>query len=144
MGTKYVLSLSGGKDSMATLILAKQHNEPLDAAVWARVMWDETRGAEHPEHDDWMMEEAIPKIEREWGTPVHVLESRKNVKAEWQGRSQKANASACCKGGQRLGCAGLPVSAKWARLGRRSTYGLARRLPNISALRQMNQGGWRG
>ena len=32
---KYVASCSGGKDSVATLLLAAQHNEPLDEAVFS-------------------------------------------------------------------------------------------------------------
>lgn len=34
---KYVACCSFGKDSLATVILAKRHNEPLDAVVYARV-----------------------------------------------------------------------------------------------------------
>ena len=34
---KYVASCSGGKDSVATLLLAAQHNEPLDKAVFSEV-----------------------------------------------------------------------------------------------------------
>ena len=37
---KYVASCSGGKDSVATLLLAAQHNEPLDEAVFSEVMYD--------------------------------------------------------------------------------------------------------
>ena len=37
---KYVASCSGGKDSVATLLLAAQHNEPLDEAVFSEVMFD--------------------------------------------------------------------------------------------------------
>ena len=38
---KYVASCSGGKDSVATLLLAAQHNEPLDEAVFSEVMFDQ-------------------------------------------------------------------------------------------------------
>ena len=33
---KYVASCSGGKDSVATLLLAAQHNEPLDEEMCIR------------------------------------------------------------------------------------------------------------
>ena len=37
---KYVASCSGGKDSVATLLLAAQHNEPLDEAVFKMCIRD--------------------------------------------------------------------------------------------------------
>ena len=46
---KYVASCSGGKDSVATLLLAAQHNEPLDEAVFSEVMFDELEARE-PDH----------------------------------------------------------------------------------------------
>ena len=47
---KYVASCSGGKDSVATLLLAAQHNEPLDEAVFSEVMFDKDTSGEIPEH----------------------------------------------------------------------------------------------
>lgn len=76
---KYIVSLSGGKDSMATAILAKAYGLPLDAAVYVRVMFDDTRSAEPPEHDTFMYEVAIPTLES-WGIPVIVLQSKKSFK----------------------------------------------------------------
>ena len=43
---KYVASCSGGKDSVATLLLAAQHNEPLDEAVFSEVMFDKDTSGE--------------------------------------------------------------------------------------------------
>ena len=43
---KYVASCSGGKDSVATLLLAAQHNEPLDEAVFSEVMFDKDTALE--------------------------------------------------------------------------------------------------
>ena len=43
---KYVASCSGGKDSVATLLLAAQHNEPLDEAVFSEVMFDKNTSGE--------------------------------------------------------------------------------------------------
>ena len=38
--TKFIASCSFGKDSLATLLLALEHNEPLDEAVYCEVMLD--------------------------------------------------------------------------------------------------------
>lgn len=76
---KYIVSLSGGKDSMATVILAKAYGLPLDAAVYVRVMFDGTRSADPPEHDMFMYDVAIPTLES-WGVPVIVLQSKKTFK----------------------------------------------------------------
>ena len=51
---KYVASCSGGKDSVATLLLAAQHNEPLDEAVFSEVMFDKDTSGEVPEHRDFI------------------------------------------------------------------------------------------
>ena len=46
---KYIASCSGGKDSVATLLLAAQHKEPLDEAVFSEVMFDQNTSGELPE-----------------------------------------------------------------------------------------------
>ena len=43
---KFVASCSGGKDSVATLILAAENNEPLDEAIFSEVMFDKTTSGE--------------------------------------------------------------------------------------------------
>ena len=73
MSYKYVASWSGGKDSTATIILAHEHNEPLDAIVFAEVMFDKDISGELPEHIDF-----IHKCKRqfeEWGYPVYIIRS---------------------------------------------------------------------
>ena len=35
----YYVAFSGGKDSMATIILAKENNEPLDTIIFSEVMF---------------------------------------------------------------------------------------------------------
>ena len=40
----YIASCSFGKDSIATILLALEHNEPLDRVVFAEVMFDHERG----------------------------------------------------------------------------------------------------
>ena len=57
---KYIASCSGGKDSVATLLLAAQHNEPLDEAVFSEVMFDKNTSGEVPEHRDFMYDRLKP------------------------------------------------------------------------------------
>ena len=71
---KYIASCSGGKDSIATILLAREHNEPLDEIVYCEVMFDENISGELPEHRDFIYNVAIPKFE-EWGYKVAVLRS---------------------------------------------------------------------
>lgn len=73
----YIASCSFGKDSLATILLALEHNEPLDRAVFCEVMFDHERGisGELPEHIEWVHNVAIPKLES-WGVPVDVVRSK--------------------------------------------------------------------
>ena len=73
---KYIASCSFGKDSLATIILAKEHGEPLDEIVYVEVMFDREISGEQPEHRDFIFNVAIPKLES-WGYPVTVLRSEK-------------------------------------------------------------------
>ena len=63
----YVASCSGGKDSVATLLLAAQHNEPLDEAVFSEVMFDKDTSGEVPEHRDFIYDRLKPFCEKELG-----------------------------------------------------------------------------
>lgn len=76
---KYVCSCSFGKDSLATLLLALENNEPLDAVVFVEVMFDNSRGisCEHPEHIRWVNEVAKPKL-LEMGIDVIHLRGEKD------------------------------------------------------------------
>lgn len=49
---KYIASCSFGKDSIATILLAIEHGEPLDEIVYCEVMFDSKTSAEVPEHRD--------------------------------------------------------------------------------------------
>ena len=73
----YIASCSFGKDSLATILLALEHNEPLDRAVFCEVMFDHERdlSGELPEHIEWVHNVAIPKLES-WGVPVYVVRSK--------------------------------------------------------------------
>lgn len=46
---RYIASWSGGKDSTASIILAHEHNEPLDLIIFSEVMFDENISGELPE-----------------------------------------------------------------------------------------------
>lgn len=74
---RHVVSWSGGKDSTATIILAHEHNLPIDLILISLVWFDKARGiyAEYPKHIDWIFNTAIPKF-NEWGYKVEVLYSK--------------------------------------------------------------------
>ena len=74
--TKFIASCSFGKDSLATLLLALEHNEPLDEAVYCEVMFNKDISGEVPEHRDFIYETAIPALER-MGIKIIVLRSKK-------------------------------------------------------------------
>lgn len=71
---KYIASCSFGKDSLATILLALMHGEPLDEVVYCEVMFDGTISGEVPEHHAFIYGRAIPFLERN-GINVVVLRS---------------------------------------------------------------------
>ena len=75
----FVASCSFGKDSIATILLALENNEPLDRVVFADVVFDHERGisGETPEHIEWVYNTAIPKLEQ-MGVKVDVVKSKKD------------------------------------------------------------------
>ena len=80
-----VASCSFGKDSIATVLLAKRHGEPLDEVVYCEVMFDADVSGEVPEHRDFIFRRAIPALER-MGVPVLVLRSDKTYVSLFTGR----------------------------------------------------------
>lgn len=78
----YICSWSGGKDSMATILLALENNEPLDRVVFSEVMFDHEKGisGEIPEHIDWVYSTAIPKLES-MGVKVDVVRDKQDYKS---------------------------------------------------------------
>ena len=64
------------RQSLATILLALEHGEPLDEAVYCEVMFDKRTSGEVPEHRAFIYETAIPRLER-LGIPVRVLRSDK-------------------------------------------------------------------
>ena len=77
----YIASCSFGKDSIATILLALENNEPLDRVVFAEVMFDHERGisGEIPEHIEWIYSTGIPKLES-MGVKVDVVRAKKDYK----------------------------------------------------------------
>lgn len=71
---RYVCSCSFGKDSLATVLLALEHGEPLDAVVFCEVMYDLERGisGEDRSHIEWVKGVAIPRLEGMGVRCVHV------------------------------------------------------------------------
>ena len=59
---RYIVGCSFGKDSLATVITAVEHGEPLDEAVYCEVMFDEHISGEVPEHRDFIYEVGIPAL----------------------------------------------------------------------------------
>ena len=75
---KHIASCSFGKDSVATALLAIEHEEPLDELVYCEVMFDERISGEIPEHIDFIYNTAIPYFERH-GIKTRVLRSEKHT-----------------------------------------------------------------
>lgn len=73
---KYIASCSFGKDSVATVLLALEHGEPLDEIVYCEVMFDDNVSGEIPEHIDFIRNKAIPAFEKH-GIKTTVL------RADW-------------------------------------------------------------
>lgn len=87
MSPKHVVSCSFGKDSIATILLALEHGEPLDEAVYCEVMFDNSTSGEVPEHQAFIYQAAIPALEK-LGVPVRVLRSEKPIPLSLWGRSR--------------------------------------------------------
>ena len=73
--TKFIASCSGGKDSVATLILAHEHGEPIDEVVYCEVMFDKETSGEHPEHQEFIYQKVKPFVESRLEVPFTVLRS---------------------------------------------------------------------
>lgn len=80
---RYVASCSFGKDSMATALLALEHNEPLDEVAYCEVMFDEHTSGEVPEHREFVYETAIPYLKKA-GIRVNVVKSEKTFIGQFQ------------------------------------------------------------
>lgn len=77
---KYIASCSFGKDSIAQVIVAREHGEPIDGAIYVEVMYTDEISGEIPEHRDFIYDVAIPKLERDFGVKTTVLRSDRTMK----------------------------------------------------------------
>lgn len=75
---KTYIMCSGGKDSVATCILAYENKIPIDGVVIGEVMFDHSRNisAEHPIHADWLHNVLIPTLEDKFKYKVILLKSK--------------------------------------------------------------------
>ncbi len=73
---KYISCCSGGKDSVATVILAHENKEPLDIIIFVEVMFDKHISGELPEHIDFIKNKAFPLFES-WGYETKILHADK-------------------------------------------------------------------
>ena len=82
---KHIASCSFGKDSLGAILLALEHGEPLDEAVYCEVMFDKHISGEVPEHRDFIYTRGIPALEC-MGIKVTVLRGRKTYVDLFTGR----------------------------------------------------------
>ena len=75
---KHIIGLSGGKDSMASTILAHILKKPVSELVYCRVMFDEEVSAEVPEHERFLHEVAFPKITKDFGYKIVTVRDERN------------------------------------------------------------------
>lgn len=88
----FVASCSFGKDSIAAIITHLQHGGRVDVALYCRIMFDDMLSAEFPEHEEWIHEIAIPKLEKDWGVPTEVVQAEESYKARfYRVRKSKKN-----------------------------------------------------
>ena len=80
MRPTYIASCSFGKDSIATILLAIENNEPLDRIVFCEVMFDHASNisGEIPEHIEWVYSIAIPKLANICNIPIDIVKSQKD------------------------------------------------------------------
>lgn len=102
----YIASCSFGKDSIATILLALEHNEPLDRALFSEVMFDNKCGisGEIPEHINWIYDFAIPQL-ASMGVKVDVVRSEKDYVWFFQNAVR-------CKGKYQGKLYGFPIGGK--------------------------------
>lgn len=110
----YIASCSFGKDSIATILLALENNEPLDRVVFSEVMFDISRNisGENPEHIEWVYNTAIPKL-KQLGVIVDVIRADTDY-VNWFHHTRKGVYEGKKQGFLRGGMCGLTVKCKIA------------------------------
>lgn len=98
MSYRNVLFCSGGKDSVASLLLARIHNEPLDAVVFCEVMFDEETSGEHPLHIEFVNNKLKPFVEKEIGVPFIILRSDRTYVSSFKHIRSKGTYKGCMAG----------------------------------------------
>lgn len=73
----HIAACSGGKDSVATILLAAQHGDLLDEVVFSEVMFDQNTTGEVPEHRDFIYDRLKPFCEKELGIKFTILHGPK-------------------------------------------------------------------
>lgn len=76
---KYIASCSFGKDSIAQIIVGKQHGEPIDEVVYSEVMFTDEISGEFPEHRNFIKNVAIPRLKELYGLQTVVLRSPRTL-----------------------------------------------------------------
>lgn len=76
---KYIASCSFGEDSLAQIIIGKQHGEPIDEVVYSEVMFTKEISGEFPEHRNFIREVAIPKLKELYGLNTVILHSPRTM-----------------------------------------------------------------
>jgi 3'-phosphoadenosine 5'-phosphosulfate sulfotransferase (PAPS reductase)/FAD synthetase len=66
-----------------------ERGEPVDEAVYCRVMFDGGTSAELPEHEDWIHNHAIPLLERKYGIKTAVVQAERSYTDVFYSRFQK-------------------------------------------------------
>ncbi|WP_195615491.1 phosphoadenosine phosphosulfate reductase [Intestinimonas butyriciproducens] len=79
---KYISSCSFGKDSLSTVLIAIEHDEPIDEAVCCEVMFDEHISGEVPEHREFIYEQAKPYLEQH-GIKVTIIRGERTFVSEF-------------------------------------------------------------
>ena len=77
---KNIVMCSFGKDSMAMLYTMKEHNITIDKIVYVKIMFDSKTSAELSKHEEWINNNAIPKIKQDFGIDVTVIKSQYTYK----------------------------------------------------------------
>lgn len=76
---KHIACCSFGKDSLAQIIVGKEHGEPIDLVLYSEVMFTDTISGEFPEHRDFIYNVAIPKLKELYGLETVVLRSDRTM-----------------------------------------------------------------
>ena len=88
---KHIASCSFGKDSIAAILCRIGRGEPVDEAVYCRIMFDGETSGELPEHEDWIHTHAVPLLERRYGVKTTVVQSEISYTDYFYNRYQKGD-----------------------------------------------------